>query len=86
VGAPEQPLCGRPQYLKEILFKVKEILLSVNFSLFPDTVVKYFYDFFILKTFNQPQPGGSRLMLLRPQFVEVSGQVLTLPSPKSGPG
>ena len=28
--APGQPLCGGPQHLKEILFKVKEILLPVS--------------------------------------------------------
>jgi len=28
--APGQPLCGGTQYLKEILFKVKEIILSVS--------------------------------------------------------
>ena len=32
-------MCGGAQYLKEILFKVKEIVLSVNFSLFSHTVV-----------------------------------------------
>jgi len=30
VEAPGQPLCGGPQYFKDILFKVKEMLLSVS--------------------------------------------------------
>jgi len=30
VEAPGQLFCGGPQYLKEILFKVKEILLSAS--------------------------------------------------------
>jgi len=28
VEVPGQPLCGSPQYHKEVLFKIKEILLS----------------------------------------------------------
>ena len=33
VEAPRQPLCGGPQYLKEIFFKVKEVLLYYLLSL-----------------------------------------------------
>jgi len=81
---PGQLLFGSPQHLKEILFKVKEILLSVHFSLFPNAVVIYY---FMIIHIEYVKPASTRRLTPHDcggQFLDVPGQVPTLSSPKSG--
>ena len=68
-----------PQYLKEILFKAKEVLLSINFCFLIVlllTISVMIHNKFVKILFTK----GSRLMT-----VETPGQVPTLLFPKSGP-